>query len=134
MKKAMVMVLLLGMFSGSQALYAAEGNDSALSFWEKLRMKMQVLVPQKKVSATNAVGGVRGAAVASDDIYWKGEKGTQTIDADELAAFQKAMSLAEAGEVKQAQAAFSEFIKKSPDSHLRKDADQALALLGVVKK
>ena len=134
MKKAMVMVLLLGMFSGSQALYAAEGNDSALSFWERLRMKMQELVPQKKVSATNAVGGVRGAAIASDDIYWKGEKGTQTIDADELAAFQEAMSLAEAGEVKQAQAAFSEFIKNSPDSHLRKDADQALALLGVVKK
>ena len=134
MKKAMVMVLFLGAALGSQALYAAEGNDGGLSFWENLRKKIQVLVPQKKVSASTAVGGVRGAGIASDDAYWKGEKGTQIIDADELAAFQKAMSLAEAGEVKQAQAAFSEFIKKSPDSHLRKDADQALALLGVVKK
>ncbi len=133
MKKAMVMVLLLGMVSGSQALYAAEGSDSRLSFWENLRMKIQVLVPQKKVIASTAVGGVRGAAIASDDVYWKGEKGTQTIDADELTAFQQAMALAEAGEVKQAQAAFSEFIKKNPDSHLRKDADQALAQLQPAK-
>ena len=85
--------------------------------------------PQKNVAATTAVGGVRGAQVTANDTYWKGEKAEQKVDPEELAAFQKAMALAEAGEVKQAQAAFAEFVKKSPDSPLRKDADQALAQL-----
>ena len=39
------------------------------------------------------------------------------------------MALAEAGDMKQAQTAFTEFITKSPDSPLRKDADLALIQL-----
>ena len=127
MKKLLAIVVLLGITLGSQTLFAADGKDSTLSFWEKLRKKIEMLAPQKKVNATTAVGGVRGAQVSADDTYWKGEK--VQIDPEELVAFNKAMSLAEAGETKQAQDAFAEFVKKSPDSLLRKDADLALAQL-----
>ena len=124
--KKLTMLLLLGLAFGSQALYA--GNDSTQSFWDMLRSKLESLTPQKKVVATNATGGVRGAAVASEDVYWKNEATGQTIDSDELDAFKKAVKLFEAGDKGQAKTAFSDFIKKYPDSSLRKDADQALAL------
>jgi TolA-binding protein len=126
--KKLIMLLLLGLALGSQALYAGEKSDSAMSFWDRLRSKLESLTPQQKVSATNATGGVRGAAVASEDVYWKNEATGQTIDSDELDAFKKAVKLIETGDKGQAKTAFSEFIKKYPDSSLRKDADQALAL------
>lgn len=129
MKKMITLLVLLGTALGSTALYAAEAGDGSMGFWEKLRRKVELMAPQKNVAATTAVGGVRGAQVTANDTYWKGEKAEQKVDSEELAAFQKAMALAEAGEVKQAQAAFAEFVKKSPDSPLRKDADQALAQL-----
>jgi TolA-binding protein len=71
---------------------------------------------------------VRGAAVASEVVYWKNQATGQTIDSDELDAFKKAVKLVEIGDKPQAKTAFSDFIKKYPDSSLRKDADQALAL------
>lgn len=129
MKKMITLLVLLGTALGSTAIYAAEAGDGSMGFWEKLRRKVELMAPQKNVAATTAVGGVRGAQVTANDTYWKGEKAEQKVDPEELVAFQKAMALAEAGEVKQAQAAFAEFIKKSPDSPLRKDADQALAQL-----
>lgn len=132
-KKIIGLLVLLGMVLSSTVLYAAEASDSSLSFWEKLRRRVEMMVPQKNVAATTAVGGVRGAQVTANDTYWKGEKAAQNIDSDELAEFQKAMALAEAGEVKQAHAAFSEFVKNNPDSLLRKDADQALAQLQATK-
>ena len=128
MKKLIAILMLVGIAFGAQTLYAAEGGNSTLSFWEKLRKKIEMLAPQKKVNATTAVGGVRGAQVSADDTYWKGEK-AKAIDPDELVAFKKAMSLAESGEMKEAQTAFTEFVKKSPESPLRKDADLALAQL-----
>lgn len=128
MKKSLAILMLLGIALGSQTLQAAEGSDAGLSFWEKLRKKIEMLAPQKKVSASTSVGGVRGAQVSAEDTYWKGEK-AKPIDPEELAAFKKAMALAESGETKQAQAAFTEFVKKAPDSPLRKDADLALAEL-----
>ena len=128
MKKSIAILMLVGMALGTQTLYAAEGNDSTLSFWEKLRKRIEMLAPQKKVNATTAVGGVRGAQISPDDTYWKGEK-VKAIDQDELVAFKMAMALAESGELTKAQTAFTEFVKKSPDSPLRKDADLALAQL-----
>ena len=53
----------------------------------------------------------------------------QPIDADELAAFKKAISLVDAGDMTGAQTAFADFLKKHPDSRLREDAEQALAQL-----
>jgi len=127
MMKKLAILLMLGLALGSQALYADEKSGTQ-SFWDMLRSKLESLTPQKKVSATNATGGVRGAAVASEDVYWKNEATGQTIDSDELDAFKKAVKLVEIGDKPQAKTAFSDFIKKYPDSSLRKDADQALAL------
>ena len=129
MKKLCTALFLLCAVSGLQPALAADDGNAGLSFWERLRKKIEMLAPQKKVTATTAVGGVRGAPVTADDTYWKGEKAAETVDADELDEFQKAIALAESGESKQAQAAFSEFVKKSPDSPLRQDAEQALAQL-----
>ena len=113
----------------TQTLYAADSSNSSLSFWEKLRKKIEMFAPQKKANASTAVGGVRGAQISADDTYWKGEKIVKAIDPDELAAFEKAVTLAESGDLKQAQAAFAEFIEKSPDSPLFKEAELALAQL-----
>ena len=133
MKKRIVSLLLLTIVLPAQALYAADKSEAPLSFWEKLRVKIEQIAPQKKLTATTAVGGVRGAKMAVDDVYWKGEKAIQTVDADELDAFKHAMSLAAAGELLKAQAAFTEFVAKNPESLLRKDADQALAQLQAPK-
>ncbi len=126
--KKLTMLLLLGLALGSQTLYAADKSDSTLSFWDMLRSKLESLTPQRKVTATNATGGVRGTAMASEDVYWKNEATGQTIDSDELDAFKKAVKLIDLGNKAQAKTAFSDFIQKYPDSSLRKDADQALAL------
>src|SRR5512135_76754 len=125
MKK--IAMLLLGLLLASPTLYAAE--KSAPGFWETLRMKIEQLTPQKKLSSTTAVGGVRGAPVEDTDVYWKGEAKPATIDPDELTAFQNAISLADAGKKAEAQAAFSAFAKNYPESPLRKDAEQAIAQL-----
>jgi TolA-binding protein len=122
-----ISVLFLGMFLISPALYAAE--KSGPGFWESLRMKIEQMTPQKKLGTTTAVGGVRGAPVENSDVYWKGEAKPIAIDSRELAAFQNAVSLVEAGKKAEAQAAFSAFAKNYPESPLRKDADQALTQL-----
>ena len=133
MKKIISSFLLLSMMLFAQYSFAENKADSNLNFWEKLRAKIEQMTPQKKVAATTAVGGVRGAKMATDDVYWKGEKVAQTVDADEFDAFNKAMALATAGEREKAQAAFAEFVSKNPESPLRKDADQALAQLQTAK-
>lgn len=129
MKKLIAPILFLLMSLASLTLHAEGKNDSNLSFWEKLRTKIEQITPQKKVTATTAVGGVRGAKMATDDVYWKGEKAGLSADADELDAFKKAMTLATAGEFEKAQVAFTDFVSKNPESPLRKDADLALAQL-----
>lgn len=133
MKKLIIPLLALYLAMGSQTLYAEGKNDETLSFWEKLRVKIEQMAPQKKVSATTAVGGVRGAKMVADDVYWKGEKTAPVVDADELDAFKSAMTLAAGGELAKAQAAFGEFVTKNPDSPLRQDAEQALVQLQVSK-
>ncbi|MBI5891976.1 MAG: hypothetical protein HZB47_15120 [Nitrosomonadales bacterium] len=127
MKKLIALLVLLGVVFAAPAYSADEKTDGSL--WERLRKKIELLTPKKKISTTTAVGGVRGSQADADDVYWKGEAKAQPVDADELAAFKKAMSLVDAGDMAGAQAAFSEFLKKHPDSRLREDAEQALALL-----
>lgn len=128
MKRVIVLLLVLANIFTVAPLYAADNSDS-MSLWERLRRKIESFTPQKKIGASNAVGGVRGAPSDANDIYWKGEANKEDIDAAELSAFKKATDLASAGETKQAHAAFTEFVKAYPDSKLRKDADQALAAL-----
>jgi TolA-binding protein len=127
MKKLIAMFVLSGVVLATPAYSADEKQDGSL--WERLRSKIELLTPKKKISTTTVVGGVRGSQADTDDVYWKGEAKTQPIDADELAAFKKAISLAEAGDTAGAQAAFADFLKKHPDSRLREDAEQALAQL-----
>lgn len=129
MKKFSVLCVCACLMVGSQALYAEEKKESAPNFWEKLRAKIEQMAPQKKVATTTAVGGVRGAKMAVDDVYWKGEKAAQVVDEAELEAFTSAMKLVAAGEKVKARAAFAEFVSKNPDSPLRKDADLAQAQL-----
>ena len=127
MKKLIALFVLLGV-ALSLPSYAA-GASKEPSLWERLRKKIEVMTPKKKLSTTTAAGGVRGSLADADDVYWKGEANTQPIDADELAAFKKAISLVDAGDMAGAQAAFSDFLKKHPDSRLREDAEMALAQL-----
>ena len=127
MKKLIALLVLLGVVLAAPAYGADEKQDGSL--WERLRKKIELLTPKKKIQTTTAVGGVRGAQADADDVYWKGEANTQSIDADELAAFKKAISLVDAGDVAGAQAAFSDFLKKHPDSRLREDAEMAIAQL-----
>lgn len=126
-KKSFPLLLALGLCA--PALHAADSGDSWSGFWQKMRMRIEQMTPQKKLGNTTAVGGVRGAAVEAVDVYWKGETKPQAVDADELTAFQKAMALVEADQKDQAQAAFVEFGKAYPTSPLKADADQALARL-----
>lgn len=130
--KKITMLVLLGLALGSQVLYAAEKADSSKSFWEKLRAKVEAMTPQKRVTVTTATGGVRGAATATEDLYWKDEATGQTIADEELEAFKSAMELTGLDDKTKAQAAFAEFVKKYPGSLLRKEADQALAQIGKV--
>ncbi|MDH4215531.1 MAG: hypothetical protein OEV23_01335 [Gallionella sp.] len=127
--KRLIVLLIIGMGFFIQPLYAEEKKSDTSSFWDRLRSKVESLTPQKKLGATTATGGVRGAAVATDDMYWKNDASAQTIASDEVEAFAKAVKLAEANDKAQAQAAFSEFVKKYPASSLRKEAYEAMVLL-----
>lgn len=104
----------------------APAGGGMSGFMEKLRMKVEQLTPQKQVSTTTAVGGVRGSAVAAADVYWKGEAKPQTIDAAELEAFQKGVALVESDQKAQALAVFTEFSKTYPESLLKADAEEIM--------
>ncbi len=127
MKKLIALFTLLGVVLAVPVYGADERQDGSL--WERLRKKIELLTPRKKISTTTAVGGVRGSQADANDVYWKGEASTQPIDADELAVFKKAMALVEAGDTAAAHAAFSDFVKKYPDSRLREDAEMAIVQL-----
>jgi TolA-binding protein len=127
MKKLIALLVLVGVALAAPA-YSADDSQGG-SLWERLRRKIEMLTPKKKISTTTAVGGVRGSQADADDVYWKGEANNQPIDADELAAFKKAVSLVDAGDMAGAQTSFADFVKKHPDSRLREDAESALAQL-----
>lgn len=131
MKKLIALLVLLGVMFAAPA-YSADDNQG-MSFWERLRMKIEMLTPRKKIATTTAVGGVRGSMADAEEVYWKGETSTQPIDGDELAAFKKAVSLVDTGDMAGAQASFADFVKKHPDSRLRPDAESALAQLQAKK-
>jgi TolA-binding protein len=97
---------------------------SAPGFLDKLRMKVDQLTPQKQSTVSTAVGGVRGSAVAAADVYWKGEAKPQVIDAAELEAFQKGLTLVDADQKAEARAVFVEFAKTYPESILKADAEE----------
>ena len=126
MKRLIALLVVLGIALASPV----QAADQELSLWERLRKKIELLTPKKKLSITTAAGGVRGSLADADDVYWKGEAKPVTIDENELAAFSKAIALADVGNTADAQAAFAQFVKQYPDSTLRADAEAALAQLG----
>jgi TolA-binding protein len=123
MKK--MIILLLGLLLTSNAL-ADEERKADEGLLDTLRKKIEMLMPKKKLQTTTAVGGVRGSKADANDLYWKGEEAEEGIDADELAAFDEALSLAEAGEMAAAEKGLKAFVKSYPSSQLREDAEQAL--------
>lgn len=127
MKRLIAIFVLFGLLFAAPS-YAVE-MKSEPSLWERLRKKIELMTPKKKLSTTTASGGVRGSLADSDDVYWKGEVQPQTIDFDELDAFKKAISLVDAGKSTEAQTAFSAFIRQHPASTLRADAEAALVQL-----
>lgn len=131
MKKLIALFVLLSI-GLSMPSYAA-GSSAEPSLWERLRKKIELMTPKKKLSTTTAAGGVRGSLADADDVYWKGETKGELIDSDELTAFKQAMALVEGGKNADAQAAFADFIKQHPDSTLRNDAEAALAQLQATK-
>ncbi len=131
MKRLIALIVLLGVMLATPSF--AAGSSPEPSLWERLRKKIELMTPKKKLSTTTAAGGVRGSLADADDVYWKGEAKAQTIDEDELAAFKKAMTLVETGNTAEAQSAFTDFIKLHPESSLKSDAEAALAQLQPAK-
>jgi len=126
MKRVIALLVAFGIALASPV----QATDQELSLWERLRKKIELLTPKKKLTTTTAAGGVRGSLADADDVYWKGEAKPVTIDEAELAAFGAAVALADEGKIEDAQLAFARFIKQYPDSTLRADAVAALAQLG----
>jgi len=126
MKRVIALLVAFGIALASPV----QATDQELSLWERLRKKIELLTPKKKLTTTTAAGGVRGSLADADDVYWKGEAKPVTIDEAELAAFGAAVALADEGKTEDAQLAFARFIKQYPDSTLRADAVAALAQLG----
>ncbi|MFH2134206.1 MAG: hypothetical protein ABII81_03385 [Pseudomonadota bacterium] len=127
MKRLISLLVLLGIVLAAPIQVSAA--DQELSLWERLRKKIELLTPKKKLSTTTAAGGVRGTLADADDVYWKGEAEQVAIDEDELTAFSKAVELVDTGKMDDAKAAFAGFVQKYPDSSLRPDAEAALAQL-----
>ena len=107
MKRLIALLVVLGIALASPV----QAADQELSLWERLRKKIELLTPKKKLTTTTAAGGVRGSLADVDDVYWKGEAKPVTIDEAELAAFGAAVALADEGKTEDAQLAFARFIK-----------------------
>lgn len=115
----------------SQSIGLAAPSQSGV-FWSKLRHRIEGLMPKRgdNIIATNAVAGVRGAAVLDEDFYWAGEKINRFATDEELGVFSRAIRLADDNKLKDARDAFSGFLEKYPDSPLCEDAKKALDELG----
>jgi hypothetical protein len=128
MKKIM-MILIVLIFSASM-LQAEEQVAPEMSFWEKIRARIEKVTPQKKTAVTTAVGGVRGAkSDGGNDLYWKGEAVSPSVSEQELEKFKEALIMAEAGDLVQARDLFEKFVTEYQDSILKEDA--LLALQGI---
>lgn len=107
------------------ALQAAEGD-----YWQQLKERLTQIAPQKKGSATTAVGGVRGSKdQAADTLYWKGEATKAQVGEAEYTRFTAAYQLAVDGKKEEATSSFQAFIKEFPQSPLKEEALTAINTL-----
>jgi len=119
---AVITLLCLG-------LATLAGAEEA-TIWNKMKNRLETLSPQKKLTTTTAVGGVRGAKdQPADTLYWKSEEKMQEIDATEYARFNEAYEAATGGRKEEATAKFAAFVQEFPASPLKGDAEEALAAL-----
>lgn len=109
------------------ALAADASTPSPLqAFFDRVRVKISMLTPTRPMTATTAVGGVRGLDVQAEDIYWKGES---RASPDEIAEFNEALGHAQAGRSSEAQEGMKRFLVNHPKSALAPEATAALGLL-----
>ena len=109
--------------------------DDEVSFWQKIRTKIEKITPKKKPTTTTAVGGVRGLKDrTSEDLYWRGKTAPEASPDKDLELFTKALNHIEAGEDDLAQTIFANIIKEYPQSDLLPDAKTAFAFLETKKE
>lgn len=109
-------------------LTSSAADDGAC--WQKLKNRLATVTPQKKSTATTAVGGVRGAKDQSaDSLYWKDEEKKIEVPEEELNSFNSAYESAVSGKNEDATQKFEGFLKDYPQSALRSDALTALQTL-----
>jgi len=90
-------------------------------------LRLTKIAPQKKVSVTTAVGGVRGSKDQSaDTLYWKDEAVTAQIPEEEYARFSAAYQLAVDDKKESALNSFQLFVKDYPKSALKEEALTAI--------
>lgn len=125
MKNTILATLLVAALVLPYSLQAAEGN-----YWQQLKERLTQIAPQKKGSATTAVGGVRGSKdQAADTLYWKGEVTKAQVSEEEYARFTAAYQLAVDGKKEDATSSFQAFIKEYPQSPLKEEALTAINTL-----
>ncbi|OGR07584.1 MAG: hypothetical protein A2511_09245 [Deltaproteobacteria bacterium RIFOXYD12_FULL_50_9] len=122
--------LCLAVLLGCSVAQADEPGATKQSFWNRVRAKIEQIIPKKNVAKETVVGGVRGDKEERVDLYWKGaDEKAVSAPAEEIEAFQKALEYADKGEKEAARAAFDKFLTTYPDSSLLPDAQQALQFL-----
>lgn len=97
------------------------------AFFDRVRMKLDQLLPSRAMTPTTAIGGVRGMDVSAEDVYWKGEN---RVSPDELEEFNAALADMQQGRADKAKAGMQKFMLDHPRSALRAEATSAVQLLG----
>lgn len=116
--------LAVGLFLGWA--FPAPAADLA-EVLARIKKKVTELKVQDPVHKTTAVGGVRGDEDRETaDLYWAGKR---EVTKAELAAFEKAVSLAEKGQTAEARKALQAFLEAYPSSALSGEAEELLAAL-----
>lgn len=125
MQKRVWVTLLLAVLTLPLSLQAAEGD-----YWQQLKERLAQIAPQKKGSATTAVGGVRGSKdQAADSLYWKDEAVKVQIPEEEYARFAAAQQSAVDGKKEPAMTGFQSFVNDYPQSALKAEALAAIEVL-----
>lgn len=125
MKNRILATFLAAALALPFSLQAAEGN-----YWQQLKERLTQIAPQKKGSATTAVGGVRGSKdQTADTLYWKGEATKAPVSEEEYSRFTAAYQLAVDGKKEDATRSFQSFVKEYPLSPLKEEALMAINTL-----
>lgn len=104
----------------------ASAPASMQAFFDRVRVKLSMITPSRAMTATTAVGGVRGLDIQAEDVYWKGEN---RASQEELNEFKTAIGHAQEGRASEAQEGMKLFLLNHPKSVLAPEASAALGLL-----